>query len=221
MAFGTGIRISRNSKRCFSIDKVAMRSTDQFQCARRTMDAVVVAVLQILSKKIIVRTVPSRRRANMDMNPSISAGGRDQRYRNELGWIDCVCLELDQSWNTDGSFHATRDECERCNDVCRNTTATSAHIEHLEVCAEFRQTRNAVTASNAAYPFTFFSHISDSNGSDRSSRSISRKGGRSSDRWHDQTCSSSQGRNSSWNFNVRFSLATCSMTLITRGLVAT
>ena len=72
-----------------------------------------------------------------------------------------MCFELDQMENTDGSFHATRDERERCNDMWvfrqaddsggRNTAATSAHIDHLEVCAEFRQTRNAVTASNAAY----------------------------------------------------------------------
>ena len=89
--------------------------------------------------------------------------------------------------NADGSYHATRDERERCNDMWvsrhadsggRNTTATSAHIDHLEVCAEFKQTRNAVSASNAAYPFTFFSHISDSNGRDRSSRSISRSSGK-------------------------------------------
>ena len=73
-----------------------------------------------------------------------------------------MCVELDQFGNTDGSYHATRDERERCNDMWvfrqaddsggRSTAATSAHIDHLEVCAEFRRTRNAVTASNAAYP---------------------------------------------------------------------
>ena len=68
---GPGVQKSRNSKPCVSIDKVAIRSTDQFQ--RRTINALVVAVLPMLSKKIIMRIMPSRRQANMDMNPSISA----------------------------------------------------------------------------------------------------------------------------------------------------